>query len=218
LTIRLAFLIALLIPFSISAQPPGSVLVRAGGGDQEGENIPVLDVGLNFPIAAIAASDGTLYIADTANHRIRVVDPATGLIRTLAGTGVSGDSGDGGPAAEADLRSPQGIALDEDADVLYVADTGNHVIRAIDLFDGTISTVAGTRDAGFSGDDGPAIDAEEDGATASLPLGKKLGLKLGGPFKKPSLKFGGKSGKSGKPTLNITRPPMPKPLPPTPDS
>jgi hypothetical protein len=157
LTIRLAFLIALLIPFSISAQPPGSVLVRAGGGDQEGENIPVLDVGLNFPIAAIAASDGTLYIADTANHRIRVVDPATGLIRTLAGTGVSGDSGDGGPAAEADLRSPQGIALDEDADVLYVADTGNHVIRAIDLFDGTISTVAGTRDAGFSGDDGPAI-------------------------------------------------------------
>ncbi len=64
----------------------------------------------------------------------------------------------------------------------------------------------------------PAVDAEEDGATASPPTSNKLGLKLGGPSKKPSLKLGGKSGKSGKPTLNITRPPMPKPLPPTPDS
>lgn len=64
-----------------------------------------------------------------------------------------------------------------------------------------------------------AIDAEEDGATGSSPLGKKLGLELGGPSRKQSLKLGGKLGKSGKPTLSITRPPMaPKPLPPTPDS
>ena len=63
----------------------------------------------------------------------------------------------------------------------------------------------------------PAVDAEEDGATASPPPSNKLGLKLGGSSMKPSLKLGGKSGKSGKPTLNITRPPMPKSLPPTPD-
>ena len=65
----------------------------------------------------------------------------------------------------------------------------------------------------------PAINPEGDGTTASSPLGKKLGLKIGGPSKKPSLKLGGKAGKGGKPTLNITRPPMaPKSLPPTPDS
>ena len=65
----------------------------------------------------------------------------------------------------------------------------------------------------------PAIKPEGDGAIANSPLGKKLGLKLGGPSKKPSLKLGGKSGKGGKPTLNITRPPMvPKSLPPAPDA
>jgi hypothetical protein len=65
----------------------------------------------------------------------------------------------------------------------------------------------------------PAIKPEGDGAIANSPLGKKLGLKLGGPSKKPSLKLGGKSGKGGKPTLNITRPPMaPKSLPPDPDA
>ena len=65
----------------------------------------------------------------------------------------------------------------------------------------------------------PAIKPEGDGSAASSPLGKKLGLKLGGSSKKPSLKLGGKAGKGGKPTLNITRPPMaPKPLPPDPDA
>ena len=65
----------------------------------------------------------------------------------------------------------------------------------------------------------PAIKPEGDGSAASSPLGKKLGLKIGGPSKKPSLKLGGKAGKGGKPTLSITRPPMaPKSLPPAPDA
>jgi hypothetical protein len=65
----------------------------------------------------------------------------------------------------------------------------------------------------------PAIKPEGDGATANSPLGKKLGLKIGGPSRKPSLKLGGKAGKGGKPNLSITRPPMaPKSLPPAPDA
>ena len=89
---------------------------------------------------------GNLYIADTGNDRIRRVD-ASGTITTLAGTGERGYSGDGGPADEARLNSPRGVAVDG-AGNLYIADRGNNRIRRVDA-SGTITTIAGTTRGGY---------------------------------------------------------------------
>ena len=99
---------------------------------------------------------GNLFIADTGNHRIRRVDP-TGTITTVTGTGEYGFSGDGGPADQAQLDFPSGVAVDG-AGNLFIADYGNHRIRRVDRA-GTITTVAGTGRRGFSGDGGPADQA-----------------------------------------------------------
>ena len=99
---------------------------------------------------------GNLFIADTENHVIRRVDSTTGLITTIAGIGGQpGYSGDGGSATLAHLSSPRGIAFDGDH-TLYIADTGNNVIRKVDLSTGIISTIAGNQTAGYGGDGGPA--------------------------------------------------------------
>lgn len=83
---------------------------------------------------------GSLYFADTRNHRIRKITPE-GIITTVAGTGFQGYSGDGGLAVEAQLSRPAGNAFDPAGNLVF-ADMGNHVIRAI-LADGTISTISG---------------------------------------------------------------------------
>ena len=100
---------------------------------------------------------GAVYIADRDNHRIRRVDGA-GTIITVAGTGESGFGGDGGPAVEAQLVEPRGVAVDE-ADNLYIADSWNHRVRRVDGA-GIITTVAGTGVSGYSGDGGPAVEAQ----------------------------------------------------------
>ena len=105
---------------------------------------------------------GNLYVADTNNHRIRKVSP-DGIITTIAGSGETGRftgggfSGDGGPAISALLDAPEGVAVDS-AGNLYIADRFNIRIRKVSP-DGTITTVAGNGDLGFSGDGGPAINA-----------------------------------------------------------
>jgi DNA-binding beta-propeller fold protein YncE len=99
------------------------------------------------PSGGLAVADGKLYVADTLNDRIRVIDLATNVITTMAGTGVPGYSGDGGPAMQAELNKPRDIEIYEGS--LYVADTDNNVIRAIDLASGTITTVAGTGELGI---------------------------------------------------------------------
>ena len=104
---------------------------------------------LSLPSGACADSIGALYIADTGNHRIRKV-ALNGTITTLAGTGEAGYSGDGGPAASAKLSSPGGVAIDRQGN-LYIADTGNHVIRRVTP-EGSIATLAGTGAAGYGGD------------------------------------------------------------------
>jgi uncharacterized protein (TIGR03437 family) len=102
---------------------------------------------------------GNLYIADESDNRIRKVDPS-GIISTYAGTGIPGYSGDRGPAANAEINFPTGIALDAKGN-LYIADQGNSVVRRI-AADGTINTVAGNGYSTFAGDNGPAIDAQID--------------------------------------------------------
>lgn len=141
--------------------PAGSIARAAGlEGDASagysGDGDPALDARLNVPEGVAAGNAGVLYIADTGNHAIREV-LASGLILTIAGTGEPGYAGDGRPASAALLRSPAGVAVDAAGNV-YVADTGNHAVRKIDLL-GMIATVAGTGAPGFSGDGGPAAEA-----------------------------------------------------------
>ena len=97
---------------------------------------------------------------------IREVVKATGDIITVAGNGTEGYSGDNGPAIDAELYYPSGVAVDAAGD-LFIADTGNNVIREVVKATGDIITVAGNGTAGYSGDNGPATDAELHDPTAS---------------------------------------------------
>ncbi len=111
---------------------------------------------LNRPGGLALGRHGELYISDTWNNAVRLVD-ATGKIRTIAGTGAEGFGGDGGPATQAKLLFPRGIALDSHGN-LYIADTQNNRIRLVTP-EGTISTFAGTGQRGYGGDGGSAINA-----------------------------------------------------------
>ena len=124
-----------------------------------GDNGAATAAQLNRPYGLALTSDGTLYIADTNNHRVRKV-ASDGTISTFAGTGTAGFAGDDGPATAAQLGSPTGLALASDG-TLYIAEFNAHRVRKV-ASDGTISTVAGTGTAGFAGDDGPATAAQLD--------------------------------------------------------
>ena len=102
-------------------------------------------------------SSGNLYIADFGNQRIRRIG-ADGTITTVAGNGQTGSNGDGGPAISAQMLSPRNLAIDP-AGNIYVSEFVGHSVRRI-AADGTITTFAGTGVAGFSGDQGPAVDAQ----------------------------------------------------------
>jgi sugar lactone lactonase YvrE len=114
---------------------------------------------LSFPYDVRLDSKGNLYIADTHNQRIRRVD-RNGVISTVAGTGVKGFSGDGGPAVNAQLNMPYGVLLDKD-DNLLICDSENHVIRKVG-HDGIIRTIVGSGQRGYEGDGGPALAAKLD--------------------------------------------------------
>ncbi|CUS38550.1 NHL domain-containing protein [Candidatus Nitrospira nitrificans] len=117
---------------------------------------------LNFPTAVAVDREGNLYIADTMNHRVRVVDAGTGIISTVAGTGQATFSGDGGPADQAALNEPAALVID-DAGRLYIADQSNHRVRMVDLKTGVIQTIAGTGAAVYDGDGKPAANTALSG-------------------------------------------------------
>ncbi len=134
------------------------VVGSAAGGRFHGDGGPAVDAALHFPSAVVVDRDGHLYIADTMNHRVRRVDAATAVITTVAGTGQRRYSGDGGPGTAAALNEPSALALDGRGG-LYIADQSNHRVRRLDLATGMITTVAGTGEAAYSGDGGPAAAA-----------------------------------------------------------
>jgi sugar lactone lactonase YvrE len=110
------------------------------------------------PCFKIAIDGSRLYVADTLNNRVRVIELTSGIIDTFAGTGQAGYSGDGGHARQAQLNFPTDVAVGPDHS-LYIADAHNHVIRRVRP-DGTINTVAGNGTYGFSGDGGPPTQAQ----------------------------------------------------------
>jgi sugar lactone lactonase YvrE len=111
---------------------------------------------LSGPAGVAVGEDGRIFVAERGGHRVRVV--AGGAIRTIAGTGDAGATGDGGPATTARLSLPAGIDVRDGA--LYIADSGNHRVRAVDLAAGTIRAVAGSGSPGFGGDGAPAAGAQ----------------------------------------------------------
>ncbi len=114
---------------------------------------------LNRPGALAVDAQGNVYITDMANHRIRRVDAATGIITTYAGNGGVGFGGDNGPANQASLNNPAGLAFDTQGN-LYIADRANQRIRRVEAVSKIITTVAGDGTQNFSGDDGPAANAQ----------------------------------------------------------
>jgi len=114
---------------------------------------------LNNPSGLALDSAGNLYIGDYLNYRVRKVNAATGIITTVAGIGVSGYSGDGGPATSAKIVSPGSLSFDS-AGNLYIADYAGGTVRKVNTATGIITTVAGNGTPGYAGDGGPATSAQ----------------------------------------------------------
>ena len=162
-------------PWGVALDASGSLFIAdtgvittvAGTGTAgfSGDGGPSTSAELDDPRGVALDASGNLFIADRDNHRIRRVAAATGLIDTVAG---SAEVGDGGPATNAQLSSPWSMALDASGD-LFIADSSNHRVRRVDAATGVITTVAGIGAGGFSGDDGPASNAQ-----LSFPLSVAL--------------------------------------------
>src|ERR1700722_14374593 len=136
--------------------PQNIITTVAGTGEKgfAGDGGPAKEALLNGPFDLCFDRAGNLYFSDTFNNRIRKVD-TQGVITTVAGNGDKGYSGDGGPATSAALNEPYGVVVDE-AGTLYIADRLNRRVRRIDGATGMIATIAGTGEAAYGGDGGPA--------------------------------------------------------------
>ncbi|MFF5633749.1 RICIN domain-containing protein [Streptomyces sp. NPDC012825] len=141
----------------VTAEGTITTIAGTGSAGYKGDGVPATSAQLNWPRSVAVDGAGTVYVADSSNHRVRGIT-ADGTISTVAGTGRAGFGGDGGPAASAQLNNPFGLAVDGDG-TLYVAEFNGHRVRRITA-DGKISTVAGTGTAGSKGDGGPAVSAQ----------------------------------------------------------
>jgi hypothetical protein len=151
--ISLAFLC--FAAFDTSGQP--YTISTVAGTDRLLDGSNATSSPLREPRSVAIDGFGNLYIADTADNRIRKVN-SSGVISTYAGTGLPGYTGDRGKAQMAELSGPTGVATDGSGNV-YIADRDNFRVRRVSL-DGTINTIAGNGTSGFSGDNGPALSAQ----------------------------------------------------------
>jgi len=131
-----------------------STIAGTGQKGYSGDGGPAVDATLNMPHELRFDTSGNIYIAERDNHVIRKVDGKTGIISTVAGTGVAGFGGDGGPGTKAQLRQPHCIEF-RDPNHLLICDIGNQRLRELDIRTGIISTYAGTGQAGPSTDGTP---------------------------------------------------------------
>lgn len=134
-------------------------LVAGGGPEATGiEGSPATGVKLNGPFSTDFDAAGNMYVAEMYGNRLFKVDPQ-GNFHIVAGNGTRGSTGDGGPAKDATIAGPHNAVVGPDGDI-YIADTWNHKVRKVDSKTGIISTIAGTGSKGFSGDGGPALEAD----------------------------------------------------------
>ena len=141
-----------------------------------GDGGPALAAQLNEPDGIALAPDGDLVIADSENHRIRRVDVETGVITTIAGSGLAGWDGDGRPALETAFNQPSAVACAPNGDI-YIADTMNNRVRRIDYATGRVSTVAGT---GRVSDDGSRVGDGGRATSARLFMPSDVALAANG--------------------------------------
>ena len=139
----------------------GRISTVAGTGERgySGDGGQATTALMSEPFMCAFDAAGNLYVAEAMNHCVRRIDRSSGVIRTIAGTGQEGYSGDGGPATEATFNQPYSLQVDASGDV-YVVDRLNYVIRRIDSATGIITTLAGTGEPGYGGDGGPAVEAQ----------------------------------------------------------
>lgn len=145
--------------------PAGVISTVAGTGHAayHGDGAAAIKADLYSPYSVAVDKANNLYIADRNNNVVRRVQLSTGIITTVAGSSKSDGSGDGGPATQAGI-DPYSIALDKDGN-LYIADYYNNRVRKVVMSTGVITTVAGTGNMGYSGDNGPAVGATLYGPT-----------------------------------------------------
>lgn len=174
------------LPFGIAVDPAGNLFIAdssnnrirrvdaasqlmstvAGNGNagNTGDGGLATLASLSSPTSVVLDGAGNLYFSDSNNHAVRTVTAATGIITTVAGVpGTQGYQGDGGSATLANLDTPDAVAIDSINGYLYIADTGNNVIRKVNLATHIISTFAGNHTAAYAGDNGPAISASLNG-------------------------------------------------------
>jgi streptogramin lyase len=153
----------LAIAIAVSAAPlDGAEIVTIAGTGREsfsGDGGPAKQAAIGQPFGLTIGPDSALYVCSVANHVVRRIDLRSGLISTVAGTGEKGYSGDGGPATKARLNEPYEVRFDADGNMFFV-EMQNFIVRRVDARTKTISTVAGTGQRGYSGDGGPAVQAQ----------------------------------------------------------
>lgn len=157
----------------------GALTSVAGSGTKGygGDGGPASRAQLNEPYEVRFDADGTMYFVEMMNHLVRRVDAKSQTITTIAGTGVAGYGGDGGPARQSQFKQPHSIALDGRGG-LFVADIGNHRIRRIDLAKGTIESIAGDGGKGLPLDGELARDKPVFGPRALFVTGRTLWVAL----------------------------------------
>jgi len=155
---RSIVLCLLVVTSAIHAGQTLELVAGGGAAATGGDGSPAIQVKLNGPFSADFDKAGNMYVAEMYGNRLFKVDPQ-GVFHIVAGDGTKGSSGDGGPAKNAKIAGPHNAAVAPNGDV-YIADTWNHKVRKIDAKTGIISTVAGTGTKGYSGDGGPALQAD----------------------------------------------------------
>lgn len=154
--------VALLLLFgSVASLKGDEVVTIAGTGEPlyAGDGGASFRAGVGGPFGVVVGPDGAVYVCETTSHVVRRIDEAAGTVSTIAGSGKKGYSGDGGPATQAELNEPYEVRFDQ-AGNMYFVEMKNHLVRRVDAKTGKISTVAGNGTAGFSGDGGPAREAQ----------------------------------------------------------
>lgn len=139
-----------------------TTIAGCGGYGSQGDGGPAIEACLQLPDHVLVTEHGDIIVSDGAAHRVRKIDGNQGTITTLAGTGKKKFGGDGGPATEAMLNSPRGLAVTQNGDIL-IGDHFNHRIRRVDGVTGVITTIAGIGkegEYGLEGDGGPADEAQ----------------------------------------------------------